>query len=144
MARAPRSLLSWSALNPFDHTPAQEDDLSENLLSKKQSVEDVVVEDLESSMDLDEDEEVPTSPSTGGKSSRISVTLNFLNTIVGAGIVGLPYVFRIAGFYMGIILLCLGSFLTDYTVRLLVKTGMQHEQCNYEDLCRYALGNIGM
>ena len=57
--------------------------------------------DLESSRDLeDEMDDTPTSPSTGGKSNQFAVTLNFLNTIVGAGIVGLPYVFRIAGFYM--------------------------------------------
>eukprot|EP00938_MAST-03A_sp_MAST-3A-sp1_P004795 g4795.t1 len=140
LPRAPRSLLSWSALNPFDH----KDDLNKHLLVVDDVADRVEESDLESSRDLeDEMDDTPTSPSTGGKSNQFAVTLNFLNTIVGAGIVGLPYVFRIAGFYMGIILLCLGSFLTDYTVRLLVRTGMRHEQCNYEDLCQYALGNLG-
>jgi hypothetical protein len=97
MPRAPRSLLSWSALNPFDHKPV--DELQKNLLVD--DVADTLGDDLESSIDLDEEEiDAPTSPSTGGKSGQLAVTLNFLNTIVGAGIVGLPYVFRIAGFYM--------------------------------------------
>ena len=97
LPRAPRSLLSWSALNPFDH----KDDLNKHLLVVDDVADRVEESDLESSRDLeDEMDDTPTSPSTGGKSNQIAVTLNFLNTIVGAGIVGLPYVFRIAGFYM--------------------------------------------
>ena len=97
LPRAPRSLLSWSALNPFDH----KDDLNKHLLVVDDVADRVEESDLESSRDLeDEMDDTPTSPSTGGKSNQLAVTLNFLNTIVGAGIVGLPYVFRIAGFYM--------------------------------------------
>ena len=97
LPRAPRSLLSWSALNPFDH----KDDLNKQLLVVDDVADRVEESDLESSRDLeDEMDDTPTSPSTGGKSNQLAVTLNFLNTIVGAGIVGLPYVFRIAGFYM--------------------------------------------
>ena len=96
LPRAPRSLLSWSALNPFDHKPV--DELEKKLIVVDDVAEQIEESDLESLRDLEDD--TPTSPSTGGKSNQLAVTLNFLNTIVGAGIVGLPYVFRIAGFYM--------------------------------------------
>lgn len=155
LARAPRSLFSWSKMNPFDHRPH----LDVSLLDEDHYRALTIDEDAELG---DEAATTPTNemPGTiandttpnsqisdtsqhGGKSSQLNVTLNFLNTIVGAGIVGLPYVFRSAGFYTGLFLLCLGSFLTDYSVRLLVTTGMRHGQRNYEDLCEHALGKFG-
>eukprot|EP00939_MAST-03C_sp_MAST-3C-sp1_P001359 g1359.t1 len=146
--RAPRSLLSWSAINPFNHKDSlnHHDEvatLADSLLYGE--------DDVMSKSERGESEQSPHSMSesidstisTGGKSGRLSVTMNFVNSVVGSGIIGLPYVFRIAGFYMGFILLAAGCLLTDYSVRLLVRTGMIHGQRNYEDLCHYALGTPG-
>ncbi|RKP23507.1 hypothetical protein SYNPS1DRAFT_24437, partial [Syncephalis pseudoplumigaleata] len=47
--------------------------------------------------------------------------LNMANSIVGAGIIGLPYSFREAGFWSGIILLVVLTLIVDWTVSLLIK-----------------------
>ena len=53
----------------------------------------------------------------GGKSSLLRVSFNFINVVVGAGIVGLPYVFKESGFVLGLILMGIACLLTDYSVR---------------------------
>ena len=40
-------------------------------------------------------------------------------------------------------LMCLACWLTDYSVRLLIRTGIEHGKRNYEDLCQHALGRSG-
>jgi sodium-coupled neutral amino acid transporter 11 len=54
------------------------------------------------------------------RSSLIAASMNFTNSIVGAGIIGLPYAFLQAGFFSGLILLILLTILVDFTVNLLV------------------------
>lgn len=76
-------------------------------------------------------------------SSVYRVAFNFVNVIVGAGIVGLPYVFKEAGFCMAIALMTLLCWLTDYSVRMLVSTGYSVGVHNYEDLMQKAFGRPG-
>ena len=79
----------------------------------------------------------------GGKSSITEVTFNFVNTVVGAGIVGLPWVFTQAGFWMTLVELVLCCMLTHYSVKMLIDTGIAAGKRNYEDLCEHALGSRG-
>lgn len=73
-----------------------------------------------------------------GSSGLVGATFNFgtvelkisnflmgrkVNSIVGAGIVGIPFAINRSGFFMGILLLFLVAYLVDYGVRLLVKCG---------------------
>lgn len=78
----------------------------------------------------------------GGKSSVSSASFNFINTIVGAGVIGIPYsiyqasllltrchwllLMRVlqCGFFSGIILLIAFGVATDYSVRLLIDLGV--------------------
>ncbi|KAK3235832.1 hypothetical protein CYMTET_53991 [Cymbomonas tetramitiformis] len=76
-------------------------------------------------------------------SSLYRVAFNFVNVVVGAGIVGLPYVFKEAGFCMAIGLMTLLCWLTDYSVRMLVSTGYSVGVHNYEDLMHKAFGKPG-
>ncbi|KAG9044065.1 hypothetical protein FS837_008832 [Tulasnella sp. UAMH 9824] len=46
---------------------------------------------------------------------------NMANSILGAGIIGLPYALRQAGFFTGIILLVILCGVTDWTIRLIVR-----------------------
>jgi len=78
-----------------------------------------------------------------GKSTIMEVTFNFVNTVVGAGIVGLPWVFTQAGFWMTLVELVLCCMLTHYSVKMLIDTGIRHNVRNYEDLCEHALGRRG-
>lgn len=42
------------------------------------------------------------------------------NSILGAGIIGLPYAFRQSGLVSGILLLVILGWVTDWTVRLII------------------------
>jgi len=150
--RAPRSLLSWGNLNPL--VPASEpstEDMRVAFVGNGAASHSGSITDGQSGEPAHNrgngklaDRSSPHAASQhSGQSSRYNVSINFINTVVGAGIVGLPYVFRISGFYMALVLMVSGCLLTDYSVRLLVRTGMTHNRCNYEDLCHLALGRAG-
>jgi hypothetical protein len=81
----------------------------------------------------------------GGESSVASASFNFINTIVGAGVIGIPYSIYQAGalypdstkgirltlplqcgFFAGIILLIAFGVATDYSVRLLIDLGVTY------------------
>ena len=47
-------------------------------------------------------DEPPPKPNSG-ESTLFQLIMNFVNTVVGAGIVGLPFVFKLCGFYLGLI-----------------------------------------
>ena len=48
-----------------------------------------------------------------------------MNSIVGAGIVGIPFAIYRSGFVMGILLLMFVAYLVDFGVRLLVQCGIE-------------------
>ncbi|KAI9224117.1 transmembrane amino acid transporter protein-domain-containing protein [Blastocladiella britannica] len=77
------------------------------------------------------------------KSSVAGATLNFTNSIIGAGIIGLPYAFRQAGFFFGLVLLVALAFLVAWTVVLLVKCGKMVSKESYQDLIGAAFGGRG-
>jgi hypothetical protein len=79
----------------------------------------------------------------GGASTVFQVVYNFVNVVVGAGIVGLPWVFVQGGFWTAIVEILLCCVLTDYSVNMLVATGIEHKKHNYEDLCMLAFGSVG-
>ena len=66
-----------------------------------------------------------------------------LNSIVGAGIVGLPYVCNICGLFGGIILMILFSYLSYYTLNLQIICAKITKIYSYEGLCQYCFGNFG-
>jgi len=68
---------------------------------------------------------------------------NFINSIVGAGIIGLPFAISEAGIWLGLIMLVACGALTDYSVRLLVDTGVRVGKYDYEELCEHFLGRAG-
>jgi len=78
-----------------------------------------------------------------GESSRLKVTFNYVNTIVGAGIVGLPYAMKEAGIVLGVMLMILMVCLSKYSVVLLVKTGVVENVRNYEELMERLFGFYG-
>ena len=68
---------------------------------------------------------------------------NQVNSIIGAGIIGLPNVYKISGLFGGIILMIIFVFTTIYTLKMLIKTAKIVKQYNYEDLCHYCFGLKG-
>ena len=57
---------------------------------------------------------------------------NFLNSIVGAGIIGIPFALYHCGLVTGLILLAYVGYLTDQSVRMIVEMGRELDVYDYE------------
>ena len=68
---------------------------------------------------------------------------NYTNSIIGAGIIGLPYALSLSGYWFGIILLIFVAFLIDYGVRNLVECGVKYNKKDYELIVEYLYGKTG-
>ncbi|KAJ7170541.1 amino acid transporter [Mycena crocata] len=68
---------------------------------------------------------------------------NMANSILGAGIIGLPYAVSQAGFFMGIILLVVLSGVTDWTIRLIVINAKMSGAHSYLDIMNHCFGSSG-
>ena len=60
------------------------------------------------------------------KSGFIGTSSNLVNSIVGAGIIGIPYAMRQSGIVVGIFLLVLVAYLTDKSLRIIVELACFH------------------
>ncbi len=73
---------------------------------------------------------------TGTPTSSIpAAVFNYVNSIIGAGIIGLPFALREAGFGAGALLLVAIAAMTSYSVQLIVQLGVKTNQLDYERLC---------
>ncbi|XP_063070738.1 putative sodium-coupled neutral amino acid transporter 11 [Engraulis encrasicolus] len=79
----------------------------------------------------------------GGTSSMTSASFNFINSIIGSGIIGLPYSLNQAGLPLGLILLMAVAFITDYSIILLIKGGNMSGTSSYQSLVRSTFGFAG-
>ncbi|PWZ01627.1 hypothetical protein BCV70DRAFT_199059 [Testicularia cyperi] len=70
-------------------------------------------------------------------------TVNMANSILGAGIVGLPYSMRESGFIAGLGLLIGLSFLTDWTIRLIVLNAKLSGRITYIEIMEHCFGPNG-
>mmetsp|Transcript_12965 Transcript_12965/g.25141 ORF Transcript_12965/g.25141 Transcript_12965/m.25141 type:complete len:556 (-) Transcript_12965:439-2106(-) len=69
-----------------------------------------------------------------GTSSTCRVTFNFINTVVGSGVLAIPFALQQAGFAFGLVMACFVGATSDYTIRMLVNTGLREGVHNYEEL----------
>lgn len=53
-------------------------------------------------------------------SSLSETSFNYINSIVGSGVIGIPYALVRAGYGVGLILLVFVAVITDYSLRLMV------------------------
>ena len=83
------------------------------------------------------------------KTSIFGTSANLVNSIVGAGIIGIPYAIAKSGFVIGILLLLLVGYMTDKSLRMLVETATFHPKLvglgvlTYEDLMSIPFGRCG-
>ncbi|CEH18081.1 amino acid transporter [Ceraceosorus bombacis] len=70
-------------------------------------------------------------------------TVNMANSILGAGVVGLPYSLRTSGFVAGLGLLAGLALLTDWTIRLIVLNAKLSGRTTYIDIMQHCFGNHG-
>ncbi|KAI8969563.1 AAAP amino acid permease [Trametes punicea] len=68
---------------------------------------------------------------------------NMANSILGAGIIGLPYAVRQAGFFTGIMLLVALCAVTDWTIRLIVVNAKLSGQNSYIGIMNHCFGSSG-
>jgi amino acid permease len=66
-------------------------------------------------------------------SSMPQASFNYINSIVGSGVIGIPYALHRAGFGLGLLLLILVAIITDYSLILMVSehTGEQFSSSTY-------------
>jgi sodium-coupled neutral amino acid transporter 11 len=90
-------------------------------------------------------EEVAEDVASGGsgQSSIAEASFNLVNSIVGAGLIGIPFALREAGVGVGVMLLLAMGLITDYSIRLLVRTGVENQRLVYQDMVKLLLGKQG-
>ncbi|XP_043930760.1 putative sodium-coupled neutral amino acid transporter 11 isoform X2 [Protopterus annectens] len=76
-------------------------------------------------------------------SNRFSASFNVINSMMGSGIIGLPYSLKQAGFPLGIILLLVVGCITDYSIILLIKGGHLSGADSYQSLVNRTFGFTG-
>lgn len=59
-------------------------------------------------------------------SSLSETPFNYINSIVGSGVIGIPYALARAGYGVGLILLIFVAIITDYSLRLMVSARRFH------------------
>lgn len=109
-----------------------------------EDVDSIELQEVENSISLPD-----LSQSTGNSnpdvgSSVLDAVFNFTNSIVGAGIVGLPYALKEAGLFVGIALLIVMTALVDFTVNLLILNSKMSGHATYQGMVRYCYGNTGL
>ncbi|ORX67260.1 hypothetical protein DL89DRAFT_295024 [Linderina pennispora] len=85
---------------------------------------------------------MPQQPPTGG-TSALGAGFNLVNTLIGSGILALPYALREAGFYFGILSLIFVAILGNISLNILIYGGRRSGQYKYESVSEAALGRIG-
>eukprot|EP00834_Sanchytrium_tribonematis_P006900 NODE_556_length_6108_cov_1.468464.p3 type:complete len:430 gc:universal NODE_556_length_6108_cov_1.468464:5285-3996(-) len=79
----------------------------------------------------------------GSKAGIPGVTINMINSVLGAGVVGVAFAFRLVGFPLGIFLTILLAFLSGWTMKILVRCGEMTNRFRYPLLLDYVLGYKG-
>ncbi|CAA7263147.1 unnamed protein product [Cyclocybe aegerita] len=92
----------------------------------------------EDTLDLDE---IAAKRTAGG--GLFDSIANMANSILGAGIIGLPYALRQAGFFAGLVLLTVLCAVTDWTIRLIVINGKLSGGRSYIDIMDHCFGPSG-
>ncbi|XP_040575372.1 putative sodium-coupled neutral amino acid transporter 11 isoform X2 [Lepeophtheirus salmonis] len=76
-------------------------------------------------------------------SSTVKVSFNYINSILGSGIIGIPYAIRQAGLGAGIFLIFLIGWIIDYSLILMIKGGSMSGAKSYQELVYNSLGSVG-
>ncbi|ODV98006.1 hypothetical protein PACTADRAFT_73650 [Pachysolen tannophilus NRRL Y-2460] len=77
------------------------------------------------------------------KSTMRMAFMNMANSILGAGIIGLPFAFRNCGLLAGIVMLVVLTVLIDWTLRLIIINNKLSSQKSYHDTVEFCFGKTG-
>ncbi|BFZ54392.1 hypothetical protein PYCC9005_001427 [Savitreella phatthalungensis] len=82
------------------------------------------------------------SPRSGG--GILNSFFNMANSIIGAGIIGLPYAFSCTGYITGVVLLLSLTVVVDWTIRLIVVNAKLTGSQSYQDTVESCFGFNGL
>ncbi|XP_023372122.1 putative sodium-coupled neutral amino acid transporter 11 isoform X1 [Otolemur garnettii] len=77
------------------------------------------------------------------KTCQSAAICNVVNSVIGSSIIGLPYSMKQAGFPLGILLLFWVSYITDFSLVLLIKGGTLSGTDTYQSLVNKTFGFPG-
>lgn len=81
-------------------------------------------------------------PTDGG--GILNSFFNMANSIIGAGIIGLPFAFSCTGYAIGIVLLLILTVVVDWTIRLIVINAKLTGKDSYQDIVESSFGAPGL
>ncbi|XP_006977231.1 putative sodium-coupled neutral amino acid transporter 11 [Peromyscus maniculatus bairdii] len=93
--------------------------------------------------DLSDRESLVSGHEHQGKSCQSTAVFNVVNSVIGSGIIGLPYSMKQAGFPLGMLLLFWVSYITDFSLILLIKGGALSGTDSYQSLVNKTFGFPG-
>ncbi|XP_050420953.1 putative sodium-coupled neutral amino acid transporter 11 [Adelges cooleyi] len=70
-------------------------------------------------------------------------SFNYINSIIGSGVIGIPYAFNLAGVGLGVILLVTVALVTDYSLVLMLRSAHLSGSFSYQSLMKSAFGKSG-
>ncbi|XP_050091910.1 putative sodium-coupled neutral amino acid transporter 11 [Anopheles aquasalis] len=103
------------------------------------SVEASAFDDINSLMKREDG----TSKPVETLSSLPQASFNYINSIVGSGVIGIPYALHRAGFGLGLFLLVIVAVITDYSLILMVRCGHLSGRFSYPGVMEAAYGKAG-
>ena len=78
------------------------------------------------------------------KQSTIGAAMNLANSTMGAGILGLPFVFKEGGMILAFFMLLLAAFLADVSLRMLLEAfELSGRKATYEEIGEHCFGRMG-
>ena len=69
--------------------------------------------------------------------------VNLINSVVGVGILTIPFCFKQCGLLLGALVLAFAGFATYSSVALLLQAAIAKSKHNYEYLCKACFGGTG-
>ncbi|KAJ2485031.1 hypothetical protein IWW37_006048 [Coemansia sp. RSA 2050] len=78
-----------------------------------------------------------------GTNSVNGAVFNVLNSIIGSGIIGLPYALSNAGMVTGLAMLVTVGLVSQFAIYTLVLTGRRVDALHYSEVARITLGTFG-
>lgn len=85
----------------------------------------------------------PPKKGGDGKAGVFMASFNLSNAILGAGVGGMPFALKEAGFYSGFLLIIIVALSSDYSVRLLITQAQMVKKKYYEQLVQSQFGRVG-
>ncbi|XP_050546370.1 putative sodium-coupled neutral amino acid transporter 11 [Daktulosphaira vitifoliae] len=70
-------------------------------------------------------------------------SFNYINSIIGSGVIGIPYAFNLSGVGLGVILLIIVAIITDYSLVLMLRSAHISGSFSYQSLMKCAFGKCG-